>query len=927
MMQLHSQSLIIPGRLLMILAVFAGLIPGLVSVAFADNKLPAMSASVEGINEYILENGLRLLCCVDKSQPKVTVNCTVFVGSRHEGYGEAGMAHLLEHMLFKGTELHPNIPELLKDRGATFNGTTWLDRTNYYETLNATDDNLEFAIRLEADRLINSKILNEDLQKEFSVVRSEFEQGENNLFGVLEQRMFSAAFQWHNYRNSTIGNRSDIERVPITSLRAFYRRFYRTDNAMLIVAGKFEEKRVLELTQKYFGAIARPKTPLGQTYTVEPPQDGDRITTVRRVAETQLVGAMYHVPPGGHPEFPAVDLMATVLADQSSGRLYKSMIETRRAAAVGGGAYAFHDPGTVFFIAQVPKDKSIDDAKQTMVDTLEGIASAPFTSDEVERARRQLLNQREMESSKTDSLAVQLSDWAAQGDWRFFFLYRDGVEKATLEQVQLAAQKYLVQNNRTVGLFLPTERSERIHIPDRPNAQELVAGYRGRESISEGEQFEPTPKNIEGRLVRGDLKTGVPFAFLPKKTRGNTVNLTLNLRFGDEKSLHGKVAACKLMGKLMERGTKSLDFQKLNDRMDELKLKLNVFSTPQLLRLTLETKRDKLVEVLALVEDVLRNPAFDEQEFSILRDQFVTVLEEQKHDPSVLASLAVRRALRPYKRGDLRYVSTIEEELEDIQKLKLTDVKDIHTKYLSGTEGEVALVGDFDPAEIEPKLSAMLANWKSKVPYQRVSNSATTDVKIPIINIETLDKEDSNYVASQQYSLRDDHPKYPALLIGNAILGADPLASRLGNRVRQDEGLSYGITSDLFASPIDELAWISIEGTTNPMNRDKLIKVVDEEVRRFVKEGVTEKELKDNVQGYLQNQQLNRSNDNELASLLAVNLFTGRDMTYYEKLESTVAGLTVASVNEAISEYIEPDNFVIATAGDFAKPTQAKPKP
>ena len=212
----------------------------------ADDKMPIKIGSVEGMNEYALDNGLRILLFVDKSQPKVTVNCTIFVGSRHEGYGETGMAHLLEHMLFKGTELHPKIPEVLRDHGASFNGTTWLDRTNYYETLNASDENLEFAIRLEADRLVNSKILNEDLQKEFTVVRSEFERGENNPIRVLQQRMFSAAYQWHNYGNSTIGNRSDIERVPIDSLRAFYRKYYRPDNAMLVIAGSFDEKKALE---------------------------------------------------------------------------------------------------------------------------------------------------------------------------------------------------------------------------------------------------------------------------------------------------------------------------------------------------------------------------------------------------------------------------------------------------------------------------------------------------------------------------------------------------------------------------------------------------------------------------------------------------------------------------------------------------------
>ena len=896
------------------------------SPGFAEDKMPTKIGSVEGISEYVLENGMKVLLFADKSQPKVTVNCTIFVGSRHEGYGETGMAHLLEHMVFKGTELHPTIPAALRDRGAIFNGTTWLDRTNYYETLPASDENLEFAIRLEADRMVNSKILNEDLQKEFTVVRSEFERGENNPIRVLQQRMFSAAYQWHNYGNSTIGNRSDIERVPIDNLQAFYRKYYRPDNAMLVIAGSFEEAKALELVQKYFGVLPKPKTPINQTYTTEPPQDGDRITMVRRVADVQVVGTMYHVPAGGDPEYAAIDLLASILTDQPSGRLYKSLIETKKATQVFGGSFALHDPGVISFMAQVPKDKSIEEARQAMLDTLENLASNPITSEELERAKRQALNSREMAAAKSDSIAISLSDWAAQGDWRLYFLFRDAIEKATVEQVQLAAQKYLVQNNRTVGLFLPTEKSERIKIEERPNIQEMVAGYAGRESISEGEEFDPTPANIEQRLVRGELDSGVPFAFLPKKTRGGTVNLIINLRFGDVKSLMGKTAACEMLGSMMDRGTTSMTLQQLNDRKDQLKASMSVSSSPQTLRVFVETKTEQLPEVIDLIRDVLRNPSFEEKEFALLRDSVLTQLENQKREPSALAPLAVQRALSPHKRGDIRYVPTVEEQIEDFRALTLADIKDLHVKFLSGNEGEVAVVGDFEPADVQSNLSAMLSNWKSRIPYQRAAMSATTDLKIPMISIETPDKANSEYYASQQYALRDDHPKYPALLIGNTVLGGSSLASRLGNRVRQDEGLSYGVSSSLRASQIDEQASLTVRAITNPINRDKLVKVIDEEVRKFVKDGITEKELADNVQGFLQNQRLSRARDSSLAGILATNLFTGRDMKFYEKLESQVAGLTVEGVNEAISEYVSPDNFVIATAGDFSQPTPVKPK-
>lgn len=895
------------------------------SNSFADSKMPTKVTTVEGITEYSLENGLRVLLFQDRSQPKVTVNCTVFVGSRHEGYGEAGMAHLLEHMVFKGTELHPDIPKQLKDRGAEFNGTTWLDRTNYFETLPASDENLEFAIRLEADRLVNSKIRGEDLQSEFSVVRSEFERGENNPVLVLQQRMFSACFQWHNYGKSTIGNRSDIERVPVDSLRAFYRKYYRPDNAMVIIAGNFDESKALENVQKYFGILNRPSQPLPKTYTVEPPQDGDRITTVRRVGDTQYVGAMYHVPAGSDPSFPAVEILAVVLTSDPSGRLYKALVESKQATFVAPDAPTLHDPGALTILAQVPKDKSLEEARDTMIATLEGLAEDPITDAEVERAKRQLLNQREMMAAKTQSLAIELSDWAAQGDWRLYFLFRDALEKTTAADVQRVAQKYLVRNNRTVGLFVPTSASERIEIPERLKVEELVAGYTGREAASDGEQFNPSPKNVESRTVRGKLKSGLPFAMLPKKTRGGTVTMSLNLRFGDEASLHGKTAAVDMLGALLRRGTAKKSLEELNDRLDELNATVNASSGKQQLNISVETKRDTLLEVLDVIEEMLRQPGFDEHEFELLREQTIAELETQSQEPQVLAALAVTRTLNPYERGDIRYVSTIAEEQEDTKALKLDDVKEIHAQFLSGSEGEVSVVGDFDASEVENKLSAILANWKSKIPYQRVAVTPSTDVKVPMKSIETPDKANAVYFAGQQYPLRDDDPNYAALLMGNYVLGAGALSSRLGDRIRQKEGLSYGVFSSLRAHPIDEFTVLSITAIANPANVSKVVQAIDEEMRKLVKDGVTEKELKDSVQGFLQSQQLNRSRDATLASILSNNLFAGRDMQYYERLESQIAGLTVDAVNEAIAEYIAPDNLVIATAGDFGKTTAPKP--
>ena len=284
-MQSHLFSRELGNRRALVIGVCA-LLATLTSLQTASTRAVEIKKvrSIEGVTQYALDNGLKVLLYPDNSKPTVTINLTIHVGSRHEGYGETGMAHLLEHMLFKGTPLHANVPKSLSDRGANFNGTTSFDRTNYYETMPANDDNLEFAIRLEADRMVNSFVRAEDLATEMTVVRNEFERGENSPSRILQQRMMASAFEWHNYGKSTIGNRSDIERVPIPRLRAFYRKFYQPDNATLIVAGKFAEKKALELTAKYFGAIERPQRELELTYTEEPPQDGERVvqTSTRR---------------------------------------------------------------------------------------------------------------------------------------------------------------------------------------------------------------------------------------------------------------------------------------------------------------------------------------------------------------------------------------------------------------------------------------------------------------------------------------------------------------------------------------------------------------------------------------------------------------------------------------------------------------------
>ncbi len=328
---------------------------------------PARVTSVEGITEYRLGNGLRVLLFPDPTKQTITVNITYLVGSRNENYGETGMAHLLEHLMFKGTPGHPNIPQELTAHGARPNGTTWYDRTNYFETFGATDENLKWALDLEADRMVHSFIARKDLDSEMTVVRNEFESGENDPEGVLDQRVLSTSFLWHNYGHDTIGARADIENVPIERLQAFWRTYYQPDNAVLLVAGKFDEEKTLALINATFSGIPRPARALQATYTAEPTQDGERSVTLRRVGDVQALAVAYHVPAGSHPDAAAVEVLAEILGDTPSGRLHKALVETKKATSVSSFFLDLKEPGFLLLRAAVRQDQSLDDARATML--------------------------------------------------------------------------------------------------------------------------------------------------------------------------------------------------------------------------------------------------------------------------------------------------------------------------------------------------------------------------------------------------------------------------------------------------------------------------------------------------------------------------------------------------------------------------------
>jgi zinc protease len=904
-----------------------GLLLAFALIAIASITTPAQNpalpkgvervTSVEGITEYRLANGLRVLLFADPSKQTVTVNMTYLVGSAVEDYGETGMAHLLEHMVFKGSPKHTNIPEELTSHGARPNGSTSYDRTNYFETFAATDENLNWALDLESDRMVNSFIAKKDLDSEMTVVRNEYESGENSPFNVLLERLIATSYVWHNYGKSTIGARSDIENVPIERLQAFYHRYYQPDDAVLTVAGKFDEAKTLALVDKYFSPIPRPTRILQKIYTIEPTQDGERQVTLRRVGDTQLVQAIYHVPAASHADFAAVNILAQVLGDTPSGRLHKALVETKKASSIFGFNFELREPGIAVFGAEVRQGDSLEAARDVLVQTIEGLSTTPPTKEEVERARGQLLKDFELNMNKADLIGLIMSEYIASGDWRLFFLERDRTRKVTAEEVQQAAARYFKPANRTLGMFIPTPKPDRSEIPATPDVAAMLKDYKGEAAIAAGEAFDPSPTNIESRTKRAEAG-GVKIALLPKKTRGSTVVAQMLFRFGDEQSLMNRGTAAQMAGAMLMRGTTKHTRQQIQDELDRLKARAFVNGATFQASLFIETTRTNLPAAMRLMAEVLREPAFPDKEFDLLKQENLAGIEQQKSEPTQIAFTAFNRQINPYPKGDPRYVSTPDEDIADMNAATLDSARQFYHDFYGASNAQLTVVGDFDEQEITKLTTQLFSDWKSPRPFKRVP-SIFRDIAPANQTFQAPDKANAFFVAGFLFDMRDDNADYAAITLGHYMLGGGFLSSRLAARIRQKDGLSYGVGSGIFVSAVDHYGRFTANAIYAPQNVDKLEAAFKEEIARMLKDGFTAEEVEAAKSGYLQSRQVSRAQDNELLNRSNTYLFLGRTWQWDADFETKIRALTPEQINAAMRKFVDPSKLVIYKAGDFAK--------
>lgn len=889
--------------------------PAIKPAAAAVQALLNPVRTLEGVHEYKLPNGLTVLLAPDTSAQKTYVNLVYNVGSLQEGYGESGMAHLLEHLVLRRTVNTRNPMAEMQRRGMLPNGTTSYDRTNYFASFAPDAATMDWYLGWLAESMTGAVITREELDSEMTVVRNEFEIGENRGASVAWQRIRRAAYQWHGYGRAIIGARSDIENVPIDRLQAFYTRWYRPDNATLILSGAFDSQAALQRIQQSFGAIAKPSEPLTRPYTQEPVQDGEREVTVRRTGGAPMLGYSWHSVPAIHKDDAPLDVLGVILAGGATSRLHKQLVDTGLAVNLSAGNTGHREAGTFNLVVTPAAEDKIPEVRKVVDEALIKLSNEPVSDDELTLAKRRLINGAESSLRSAESVGRSLSEGVAVGDWRYPFWSRDELAKVSADDVRRVAASWLQAGNRTLGIYLPTVEPKRAPEMARHDPAPVLGDYQGRKAADAGEALAADPDAIEQRIQRGKLPSGIKLALLPKASKGDRVRGMLRLNWGTLQSLTGEDHA-GTSGNLLLAGTKQYTREQLTAKLAELDASLSANGAAGGVTLSFETSKANWPELLKLVAEVVRNPVYPDKEVENWRRAVLSQLQASADEPAVLASQAIAKVVQPYAERDPRRALTTAESVERVKAITAEGLRAFHRKFASTKDAEFAAVGALDADATRAQLTSLFGDWTSQQPYQRIVREALP-YQPSRVQLDVAGKANAVFQAQSLQPFSGERAEGVAGMLAVTILGGGP-GSRLHERVREREGLSYSVWGQASFLKEESLASFGVSASFAPQNRAKLEAVIRDELDAMIKNGFTEQELAQVRDRLLKREKLGLGDDANLLNVLAADLPYDRTMSWTAERIKLIQSVTLDQVNAAARRYLSPDKLVIGVSGTFA---------
>ncbi|RIK79955.1 MAG: insulinase family protein [Planctomycetota bacterium] len=924
---------------------------------------------VQDITEYKLDsNGLAVLLLPDHSAPAVTFMVTYRVGSRNESYGTTGATHLLEHLMFKGTYRHSKengngFDQLLERTGAITNATTWLDRTNYFETVPPT--HLPLVIGLEADRLRNLRLREDDRRPEMTVVRNEFERGENLPSEALEKEVWATAYHAHPYHHSTIGWRSDIEKVPIEKLREFYDTFYWPDNATVTIIGDFDAAKTLDLIKRTYGTIGKAPRAIPQVYTEEPPQTGPRRVVVKRPGELGVVMLAHKIPPGTHADFPALEVLSLILSDGRNSRMYQALTDKSLTTDVSASPYFNRDPTLHLTTAELTPGTKHEDVEKKLLEEIAKVQDKGVTAEEVATAIAKNNAQTAFGRDGSFAIAAAINECIATGDWALYYTLDEAIARVTHEDVQRVAKKYFREDQCTTGWFIP-------HFPQNDDAAEKTSSVQradtsGQWAVDSGQASgqwtgdsgqkgddDADERPFESELcslptTHGSLPTAhspLPMtacsltaaqADEPAATPANESASKIAPRIQRDRIAGMDVLICPtgyrnvitivgsfpafepenptlaaLAAEMLERGTKKHDANTIAAMLDQVGARISFSNDATSIRFSARCLKKDAPRVVSLLAEQLREPSFPEDEFEKLRIQSLAEAEQLRESTDAMAAHAFANAAFP--EGHPHHRRMPEEIIASVKAAKLDDVKAFHAKWFGPAEVRMVVVGDVDAPQIRQELGKSFSEWKGGQTLPDVA-AAKPPEKGNKIAVSIPGKRSVSVALGLPTGLRYPDEDHLRLSVATSVLG-DGFTSRLIGKIRDTEGLTYGIGAVLSGGGTLDRTW-SVRGTFAPSLLDRGLASTDRELRLWQRQGITAEELEYRKNALAGAHQVRLATSAGMANAILDAIERGLDPSWIDDYPAKLAALTLDEVNAAIKKYVDPDKLIIVTAGTF----------
>ncbi len=846
-------------------------------------------------------NGLTVITCTTPVAP-VASFCVVYrVGSRHEATGHTGATHILEHLMFKGTERFnrdrgTEIARVLQRVGASFNATTWLDRTSYYETVPV--EHLPLAMEIEADRMRGALVRDQDLASERTVVLNELARGENDAFDLLLKASFGHAFLEHPYHHPTIGWRCDVENVSAGVLRRFYDTYYYPDNATVMVVGDINEEAALTEVERHFGAIPPAPAPVPEVLARESEQRGENRFQLHRAGEVGWLALSWHIPDGLHGDLPALSVLAQVLAEGVTSRLYQKLVEANLCLSVHAFAWQLHDPGLLQIFATLAP--GVDHARiEAMIrDEISALRSASPETAEVERAKIQVRTDLAFHRESPARMVAALTEAVAIGDWRRFVRELDEIQAVTAEDVRRVAECYLTDLGLTVGWF----------VPEGGGGIELA-------TVAPAPCFYRAP--FSERVTVKDLPGRARLAVLPNP-HAPTVTIAGSLLAGRALVEDGRASVAAFTAAMAERGTRRRGRLELARELEDHGLELAVDApsgSPTLATFSAQGLAEHLPRLASLLAEVLREPTFPSQELEKLREQALGQLARERQETFPRAFAALTRHLYPPTHPLFR--RTIAEREQEVRGLVREDLEAFHGSAYGPASLVIAVVGQVDPDDVPAVLADAFDGWEGGV-----ASPPGFPVPPPCGRAEELirlsDRPNVDVLLGHAAGLHRGSADYPAAVLANACLGHSTLTSRLGLELRDRAGLTYGVYSRFFGVVHVPGPW-AVYLSVAPENLRRAEALCRSTIERYVSDGPTDAEVAEERDAQSGSYRVGLATNSGVARELVTALTCGLDVGLLDDYPSRLAELSRDEVLEALRRHLDPESLVMTAAGSLGE--------